>query len=350
MFSQTRLRRSKVAAVLIAVMAVSVTGLFGATGASVKITSPKSGARVSGEITVSTSVKASSVAYLILVVDGERPCVTNSRPYRFNLDTRMLADGPHKISVEAYDSFGMIASSRAITIHVKNGAPRQLAAKKSSTPTMQAAARTPATTVRAPARGDHPRVVAEAADQAATATAAGTMSGRGPLPEPRSVAVNPAHQVRQPRTPAAVSYPRAEAAVMSATPTRAPRPMAHTIMVDGKVVAFDVETQIVDGRLEAGFRALFTAVGGRVLWDAKRKTARSVSPTLVVEVPIGSTTATINGRPVQMVRAATLRKGRTIVPVRFFAEATGAAIDWDGSTKVARLNTHRLVRSARAEQ
>ncbi len=116
MFSQTRLRRSKVAAVLIAVMAVSVTGLFGATGASVKITSPKSGARVSGEITVSTSVKASSVAYLILVVDGERPCVTNSRPYRFNLDTRMLADGPHKISVEAYDSFGMIASSRAITI------------------------------------------------------------------------------------------------------------------------------------------------------------------------------------------------------------------------------------------
>ncbi len=66
--------------------------------------------------------------------------------------------------------------------------------------------------------------------------------------------------------------------------------------------------------------------------------------------PRSAATATINGRPVQMVRAATLRKGRTIVPVRFFAEATGAAIDWDGSTKVARLNTHRLVRSARAEQ
>ncbi len=359
MSRQSRIRKSKVAAVLMAVMAVSVTGLFGATGASVKILSPKSGARVSGEISVSARVRASSVAYLILVVDGDRPCVTNSRPYRFDLDTRLLADGPHKVSVEAYDSFGMIASSRAIKIYVKNGTAAPLAAKKSATTRALAkspsaadrqAALAPAKTVPAPARAKGPRVIAQAADLEAPGAAAGTMSGRGPLPEPASVAAEEGQRPRSLAAPSGASFARRRANVMSAIPPSAPRPVGHTIMLDGKVVAFDVEPRLVDGRLEAGFRALFTAAGGRVIWNAKRKTARSVSPGLVVEVPIGSETATVNGSTVQMPRPAAVKKGRTIIPVRFFAEATGAAIYWDSSTKVASLSTHRLVRSARAEQ
>jgi hypothetical protein len=120
-------------------------------------------------------------------------------------------------------------------------------------------------------------------------------------------------------------------------------------MLDGKVVCFDVDTRIVEGRLQAGFRALFTENGGRVAWVSSTRTARSVSPTLIVEVPVGSATATVNGRSVDMGAVATVRDGRTIIPVRFFAEAAGVAVNWDGGTRIASLSSRAPTRRAQAE-
>ena len=359
MTSQSSMRKSSVAAVLIAVMVVSVTGLFGAPGATVKITSPRSGAKVSGDIEVAASIKTSAaVSYAILVADQERPCVTNSSPYRFELDTRAMSNGAHRLFVEVYDSFGLVASSKAITIYVKNGssppaaqkaaAATRTAAKPSSVP--------PATSVVAGQGPGKPQVVAEAADQQAATSAASTMVGRGPLPEPSSVAATPVEDAKRATAPAVSSYASANAGVVSDRPPApagasapAPRPSAHTIMLDGKVVCFDVDTRIVEGRLQAGFRALFTENGGRVAWVSSTRTARSVSPTLIVEVPVGSATATVNGRSVDMGAVATVRDGRTIIPVRFFAEAAGVAVNWDGGTRIASLSSRAPTRRAQAE-
>ena len=368
MMSHSGIRRSGVAAVLIAVMLVSVTGLFGAPGATVRITSPRSGAKVSGEIEVVASVKTSAtVSYVILVVDQDRPCVTNSSPYRFQLDTWALSDGAHRVFVEVYDSFGLIASSKAITIHVKNGSPAPAVSQKAAaprkvakSPSGQASQRpakptAPATSVVAGEGLAKPRVVAEAADARASASASAAMAGRGPLPEPSSVAASPSEAAKRPTAPAVSSYASVNAGVVSDSPptpaasSRPPRPSAHTIMLDGKVVAFDVESRIVDGRLHAGFRALFTAEGARVTWIPGRRTACSASADCIVEVPIGSSTAMVNGKPVQMGATATLRDGRTIIPVRFFAEATGAAINWDGERQIASLSSREPIRRAQAD-
>jgi len=78
------MRRSKrsyslLAGILAVAMVVSVTGLFGASGTTVRITSPASGARVSGSVDIQVSIKTTAdVSYVLFGIDGTRPYSTNS--------------------------------------------------------------------------------------------------------------------------------------------------------------------------------------------------------------------------------------------------------------------------------
>jgi len=371
-------RRARVAALLVVAVVVTVTGLLAAPGAVVKLTSPKAGARVSGEIEVAATVKTSAnVSYVIFGVDGERPCSTNSSPYRFRLDTTMLPDGVHRVFAEAYDDFGLIASSKAITIVVKNNsgpvevagelaaAPQPVAKKaaqtrvasKPTSPRAQAAAKAtvrPATSVAAhPTVFPSPRTVAAAEGSAAPSQTAALLLGGGPAPEPSRVADARASKLAAAAEPAAAGYRGSAAGIMSGLPAMRARaevatPRAHTIVVNGEPVAFDIGPVVKDGRLQAGFRALFGHTGARVCWVSEKKTARSVGDSLIVEVPVGSRVATVNGAAVDMGTEAVIMQGRTIVPLRFFAAATGSTLYWDSSTRVASVGAGRreVARSA----
>ncbi|MBE9566697.1 MAG: hypothetical protein IMF16_08100, partial [Proteobacteria bacterium] len=179
--------RSLVAAAIIMAMAASITGLFGASGPAVRITSPASGAQVNGVIQVRASVSGSSSAsYVIFGVDNTRPYSSNSMPYTFSLDTRGLSDGAHRIFAEVYDNYGLAASSNVVTIRVSNGLSSAVQAR--SEPATRVAERPIATP---PARV---AANAEAATEASTAsstqeseraaTSSPTVAVRGPLPEP----------------------------------------------------------------------------------------------------------------------------------------------------------------------
>ncbi len=50
----------------------------------------------------------------------DRPGATNTFPCSFDLDTRDLSDGPHRIRVEVYSAAGLLASSKDRTIYVHN--------------------------------------------------------------------------------------------------------------------------------------------------------------------------------------------------------------------------------------
>ena len=341
-----QLTRSWVAAALIVAMTLSVTGLFGAASATVRITSPRAGAKVSGEIEIAAAVKTSAnVSYVIFGVDGDRPYSSNSSPYRFALDTTALPDGVHRVFAEAYDNYGLIAASKTITIVVKNGSGAPVVAKKAAptrmaekpAPKRQVAAKpsAPASTVPAHrAALPAPETVTVAEPAASEAVASPTRAGAGPAPEPgRAVASSPEPSSR---VSALAGSDRSGPAV-SAQLSAPSGPRGHTIVLNGQVVAFDVAPTVRDGRLQAGFRALFTESGARVSWVSKTRTARGVSEALVVEVPIGSRMAKVNGQAVDMGSEATITSGRTIVPVRFFASVTGSALQWDSRTRVATL-------------
>jgi hypothetical protein len=329
-------------------MVVSITGLFGAPGASIRITSPSAGAKVSGLVDIRASISGSpETSYVILGVDNERPSSTNSSPYVFELDTRTLPDGPHRIFVEAYDRYGLVGSSKVITIYVNNGwsapapAVKEPPQRVATQPRPQAAPKVAVS----PAKPAAPAAVAPAA-------AAPPAAPRGPLPEPMRIAAEPA-----PSTAAVPGLtfrtPRSTAAGPLADTPRAPvRPVnlvrGHTVVLDGRPVSFDVAPRIVNDRLQVGFRAMFESTGAVVSWDPANRTAHSVRDGLKVEVCIGERRARVNDREIQMALPAVIEQGRTMVPVRFVAAAAGAMVNWDSDTRIATLNTSPLTIAERA--
>ena len=375
--------RAFVAGVVMVAMLLSITVIFGAQGPLAKITSPSAKAKVQGLVEVRAEVNSPNVGYVILVVDGDRPGSTNTLPASFTLDTRELADGPHKVSVEIYDGFGMIGASKTITIYVKNGAAPLMTAKQPARTRMAAKPVPPATRVTAANVGPRAMAAAEPVGMGKTQAAgpiavkplaparsvaasaplgaaktvaiaeggradsatAPTMLGRGPTPEPTRTFAQRPLLPRRAGVAEAGSYAVASGTNMSLPPgiqiARA-TPVAyrgHTIMMDGRPVEFDVVPVLKDGRIRGGFRALFGRTGARVTWMTRTRTARSVSDTLTVEVPTGSRVARVNGKGVDMGAKAELHDGRTIVPVRFFAQATGSALAWDRETGIAHLRT-----------
>jgi len=351
--------RPLIAGVLVLAMVVSLTGLLGAAATSIRIAYPSAGAKVSGVVRIQSSVRTDErVSYVILGVDEDRPQSSNSAPYAFQLDTRELTDGPHRIFVEAYDRYGLVGSSSVVTIYVRNGSSSamqvkkqpatQVAAAKPAAPAVKTAKAPSGPPVRATASGaGSARTTASPADAEDTPAVSPMMYGRGPLPAPTHAAAETAIAATRPGAAAAparagvASGPIGSAPPMPqiASENAAGRMHGHTVVLNGRAVEFDVAPRIVGGRMQVAFRSIFESEGAQVGWDAESKTAKSVKGALRVEVPIGTRVARVNGLDVDMGAAASITKGRTIVPIRFFGEAVGAAVYWDGMTRTAVVRT-----------
>ncbi len=338
---RSKLSHSLVAGVLVLAMAASITGLMGAPGVTINLVSPKAGARVSGVVDIQASIRASAdITYVLFGVDGDRPYSTNSAPYIFELDTRTLADGAHRIFVEAYDRYGMVGSSKTITIYVRNGSAAVAQAQKPTATRLAAAPSADSATRVAAERATEPkRDTAAVSGESRTAAPAGPAAGRGPLPEPVHTAVQPQVPPMRPTGPAGLATASAPSAAVSDLPP-APRRLAdrtrgHTVVLNGRPVECDVATDIVKGRMRVGFRAIFERLGAAVSWIPETRTAKSVQPAMEVEVSIGQRLARVNGREVDIGMPAFIREGRTTIPLRFFANATGSALHWDGTTRIA---------------
>ncbi len=350
---RTSWSRSLVAGMLVLAMVVSVSGLLGATGTSIKIASPKSGARVSGVVTIQASIRTDEkVSYVILGVDEDRPQSSNSAPFSFQVDTSELANGPHRVFIEAYDRYGLVGSSAVITINVKNGsstAPRQVkrqpttqVAKAPTTSAPRQTAKAPAPLSRSSAAaGLKPTASSEmSATTQSPATASPMIAGRGPLPAPsRSAAETRIAAVRPGPASAPVVGSIASGSAGSSAPPMpkiaAKAVRGHTVVVNGKPVKFDVAPAVVNGQMQVAFRSVFESQGSKVTWNATSRTARSVNGALVVEVPVGKREAQVSGKTVDMGMRASITSGRTMIPVRFFATAVGAAVSWDSETRTA---------------
>ncbi len=317
--------RSPLVFLPILVLLCSGTVLFSA-GDVLRISSPAHNVEVSGTIEVRAEVDPSArVAFVLLVVDGTRPASTNSLPATFELDTHALSNGPHVVSAEAYADFQMVAASKAITINVNNKRAPQAAAKQRSTPKTAAAASAPSASK-----------TVEFTPLVSSGRATELMGAkRGP--------------VREPSLTGSLTREASQDSDMSgATDASLPHRMP-TVVLNGRPLVADVTPTLVKGHMHAGFRALFTATGARIDWLPEQRIARCATNSLVVEVPIGSRIATVNGRHVDMGAVATIKNGRTMVPLRFFAQVTASSVSWNARTRVASVQTSsRAMASAQA--
>lgn len=106
-----------------------------------------------------------------------------------------------------------------------------------------------------------------------------------------------------------------------------------TLRVDGVKLDLATPARIVNGRATAHVRALAEALGAAVSWNGPTQTVSIVRAGTTVELIIGSTAARVNGEPRTLDAAPYLENGRTQVPVRFVAEALGASVGWDATSR-----------------
>src|SRR4029077_7710376 len=87
---------------------------------TISITSPGSGATVSGTVAVSTSVSSNTTSVQFKVDGTNSGAAVPPGPFAFSLNTAALTNGSHSLAAVASNSAGQTATSATVTISVNN--------------------------------------------------------------------------------------------------------------------------------------------------------------------------------------------------------------------------------------
>lgn len=113
-----------------------------------------------------------------------------------------------------------------------------------------------------------------------------------------------------------------------------------SVTVDGVNVYFrDVEPTMVRGRVLVPLRGVFEQMGAYVSWDEQSQTVVVRRGQDDIKLPIGSTTAWVNGDPITLDTPAMTLGGRAMVPLRFLGEALKADVNWLSASRIVQINT-----------
>jgi uncharacterized repeat protein (TIGR02543 family) len=112
---------------------------------------------------------------------------------------------------------------------------------------------------------------------------------------------------------------------------------SSTMLVDGKSVALEAAPVILNSRTLLPIRAVVEAVGGTIAWEALTQKVTVVRKGRTVKLWIGRNVAELNGKSVRIDADAkvvpVIMSGRTLLPLRFVAEALELDVQWDSATK-----------------
>ena len=107
-----------------------------------------------------------------------------------------------------------------------------------------------------------------------------------------------------------------------------------SVILDGRVLQFDVQPAIIDNRTMVPMRVIFEELGAEIHWDDATRTITATSGNLTVRTTVGDRIIEVNGQRITMDVAPLIMNNRTLVPVRFVSEAFGADVDWDGEARI----------------
>ena len=112
-----------------------------------------------------------------------------------------------------------------------------------------------------------------------------------------------------------------------------------TVNMNGAEMQFDVAPIIENDRTLIPIRGLLETLGAKVEWDHDNYNAIADKDGVRVVLPIGSSTAYVNGEARTLDVPAELRNGRTMVPLRFILQSFGIEIEWEQETRTVYINT-----------
>lgn len=102
-----------------------------------------------------------------------------------------------------------------------------------------------------------------------------------------------------------------------------------SIYIDGNKIDSDVPPVIINDRTMVPVRVISENLGALVDWDSKTNTVYASYNGNYIELPIGKSEAKLNGNVIELDTNAMIVNDRTMVPLRFVAEAFKLQVDWD---------------------
>jgi len=84
-------------------------------------------------------------------------------------------------------------------------------------------------------------------------------------------------------------------------------------------------------------RFIAEAFGATVNYDATTKGITITLGDMNITMQIGNTTVMVNGKSYTIDAPPVIVKGRTFVPVRFVAEILGATVEYDATTRTVKI-------------
>lgn len=118
--------------------------------------------------------------------------------------------------------------------------------------------------------------------------------------------------------------------VQASTPIR--------VLLNGQVLVTDVAPVIQSGRTLVPFRAIFEGLGAEVDWDPATNLVSGYRGARFVLLTPGSRLAYLSGNATNLDVGPVIINGRTMVPLRFVAEALGAQVGWNQATATVTVN------------
>lgn len=112
------------------------------------------------------------------------------------------------------------------------------------------------------------------------------------------------------------------------------------VNMDGQALAFpDTQPQMMYDTVLVPIRPVLERMGGEVHWDDATQTITANVNGKEVELQINGFVATVDGKYQDLQNAPVMVEGRTMIPMRFLADAFGAQLTWSEPDRMLSIDT-----------
>jgi len=109
------------------------------------------------------------------------------------------------------------------------------------------------------------------------------------------------------------------------------------VFLNGVEIPLDVPGEIRDGRTLVPFRAIFEALGATVEWEPEKRVVSAARGDDTLVLTVDSTVVEWRKSLIRVDAAPVIVADRTLVPLRFIAQALGLHVTWDGEARTVYL-------------
>lgn len=115
------------------------------------------------------------------------------------------------------------------------------------------------------------------------------------------------------------------------------------VLIDNKVILFDVDPIVIEGRTMVPFRKIFEIFEFKVDWAASTSTVLANKGSQTIVLQINNKKSFVNNKQLIMDVPAQLINGRTMVPLRFISENIGATVNWIEETRTVNITSTSII-------